>query len=103
MERDSRSGSAIIGAGAVSDYHHVPGIRLDPRAELSAACDADPALLEQRKAEWGIDDATTDPLAVATDPRSTRSSSPRPTSPTGRSPWPPRRPASTSCARSRWA
>jgi len=26
---------AIIGAGAVSDYHHVPGIRLDPRAELS--------------------------------------------------------------------
>ena len=25
---------AIIGAGAVSDYHHVPGIRLDPRAEL---------------------------------------------------------------------
>ena len=30
---------AIIGAGAVSDYHHVPGIRLDPRAELVAACD----------------------------------------------------------------
>ena len=30
---------AIIGAGAVSDYHHVPGIRIDPRAELVAACD----------------------------------------------------------------
>jgi len=23
----------IIGAGAVSDYHHVPAIRIDPRAE----------------------------------------------------------------------
>ena len=30
---------AIVGAGAVSDYHHVPGIRLDPRAELTAVCD----------------------------------------------------------------
>ena len=46
---------AIIGAGAVSDYHHVPGIRLDPRAELVAACDADPKLLEQRRRDWGID------------------------------------------------
>ena len=27
---------AIIGAGAVADYHHVPGIRLDPRHEESA-------------------------------------------------------------------
>ena len=55
---------AIVGAGAVSDYHHVPGLRLDPRAELVAACDADPALLERRKAEWGIDRVTTDPLAI---------------------------------------
>jgi predicted dehydrogenase len=51
---------AIIGAGAVSDYHHVPGIRLDPRAELVAACDADPKLLEQRRRDWGIDRVTTD-------------------------------------------
>ncbi|HEY4309101.1 MAG TPA: Gfo/Idh/MocA family oxidoreductase [Pirellulales bacterium] len=51
---------AIIGAGAVSDYHHVPGIRLDPRAELVAACDADPKLLEKRRADWGIDRVTTD-------------------------------------------
>ena len=36
---------AIIGAGAVSDYHHVPGIHLDP-ARIVAACDADPQLLE---------------------------------------------------------
>ena len=46
---------AIIGAGAVSDYHHVPALRLDPRAELVAVCDADPALLEKRKADWGIE------------------------------------------------
>jgi predicted dehydrogenase len=51
---------AIIGAGAVSDYHHVPGIRLDPRAELVAACDADPKLLEKRCRDWGIDRVTTD-------------------------------------------
>jgi predicted dehydrogenase len=51
---------AIIGAGAVSDYHHVPGIRLDPRAKLVAACDADPKLLDKRRTEWGIDRVTTD-------------------------------------------
>ena len=41
----------IIGAGAVSDYHHVPGIDLDPRAEVVAACDMSEALLERRKAD----------------------------------------------------
>jgi len=53
-------GIAIIGAGQVSDYHHVPAIRLDPRAELVAVCDRDAALLEQRKSEWGIERVTTD-------------------------------------------
>jgi predicted dehydrogenase len=50
---------AIIGAGAVSDYHHVPGLRLDPRAEVVAVCDADPALLEKRRKDWGVDRVTT--------------------------------------------
>src|SRR5262249_35072191 len=50
---------AILGAGAVSDYHHVPGLRLDPRARIVAACDSDPALLERRKAEWGLERVTT--------------------------------------------
>ena len=31
---DQKVRMAIIGAGAVADYHHVPGIKLDPRAEL---------------------------------------------------------------------
>eukprot|EP01046_Picozoa_sp_COSAG06_P043690 COSAG06_NODE_5764_length_3285_cov_2.880414_1_plen_95_part_00 len=29
----------IIGAGAVSDFHHVPGIDLDPRAKLVMVAD----------------------------------------------------------------
>lgn len=44
---------AIIGAGLVSDFHHVPGLRIDPRAELAAVCDPNEALLNQRKSEWG--------------------------------------------------
>src|SRR4051794_21147646 len=55
---------AIIGAGAVSDYHHVPALRLDPRAELVAVCDAAPALLEKRKGDWGVAHVTTDPEAL---------------------------------------
>jgi predicted dehydrogenase len=55
---------AIIGAGAVSDYHHVPAIALDPRAELVAACDADPALLERRRQDWGITRTTTDYASI---------------------------------------
>ena len=51
---------AIIGAGAVSAYHHVPAIALDPRAELVAVCDADDSLLAKRKVDWGIDRVTTD-------------------------------------------
>ncbi len=58
---------AIIGAGAVSDYHHVPALGLDPRAELVAVCDSDPALLERRKADWGVARATTDPFALCAD------------------------------------
>lgn len=60
---------AIIGAGAVSDYHHVPGIRLDPRAELVAACDSSVALLEQRKRDWSIDRVTTDYEQLCADPQ----------------------------------
>ncbi len=51
---------AIIGAGAVSDYHHVPGIRIDPRAQLVVICDANEALLKQRRSEWDVEHITTD-------------------------------------------
>lgn len=59
---------AIIGAGAVSDYHHVPGIRLDNRCKLVAVCDADPALLERRKLDWDVVKVTTDAEALCADP-----------------------------------
>ena len=59
---------AIIGAGAVSGYHHVPGISIDPRARLVGVCDTDAALLERRKADWGVANATTDCEALCADP-----------------------------------
>lgn len=43
----------IVGAGLVSDFHHVPGIRIDTRAELVAVCDPNQELLEQRRGSWG--------------------------------------------------
>lgn len=59
---------ALVGAGKVSDYHHVPGIHLDNRAKLVAACDADPALLQRRKIEWQLDKTTTDYREICADP-----------------------------------
>lgn len=58
---------AVIGAGAVSDYHHVPALKLDPRVELVAVCDASAELLEKRRADWGVERVTTDPEEVCRD------------------------------------
>jgi predicted dehydrogenase len=58
---------AIVGAGAVSDYHHVPALRIDPRAELVAACDENSELLERRRQEWGVP-VTTDYQTLCADP-----------------------------------
>jgi predicted dehydrogenase len=60
---------AIIGVGAVSDYHHVPAIRIDPRAELTAACDTREDLLAQRQQDWSINRVTTDYHDVCRDPQ----------------------------------
>ena len=68
MGENGRVGVAIIGAGAVSDYHHVPGLRLDPRAELVAACDADATLLARRATEWNVATVSTDPEEVCAHP-----------------------------------
>ena len=59
---------AIIGAGAVSDYHHVPGIAIDPRAIVTAVCDNSEELVAKRKSEWGVDKATTDFNEICADP-----------------------------------
>jgi predicted dehydrogenase len=50
----------IIGAGAVSDLQHYPGIHVDPRAELVAICDPNEALLAERRQKWGVDRLYTD-------------------------------------------
>ncbi|PYV12822.1 MAG: gfo/Idh/MocA family oxidoreductase [Acidobacteria bacterium] len=59
---------AIIGAGKVSDYHHVPGIALDPRAELVAACDVDRQLAEKRRTDWKVSWVTEDPAELFASP-----------------------------------
>ena len=56
----------IVGAGAVSDYHHVPAIRLDGRAVLVAACDTSSELLEKRRKDWGITQLTTNYQDICT-------------------------------------
>ncbi|MEZ6072471.1 MAG: Gfo/Idh/MocA family oxidoreductase [Pirellulales bacterium] len=58
---------AIIGAGAVSDYHHVPGVALDPRAEVTLVCDTNEELLAQRSRDWGVGRTTTDIAAACRD------------------------------------
>ena len=50
----------IIGAGAVSDLQHFPGIQVDPRAELVAICDPNESLLAQRRDQWGVSHIYTD-------------------------------------------
>jgi predicted dehydrogenase len=57
-------GVAFIGSGAVTAYHHLPGLRLDPRARLVAICDADPNLLARRKEEWVVAAASTNPEEI---------------------------------------
>jgi predicted dehydrogenase len=85
----------FIGTGAVTAYHHLPGLLLDHRAELTAICDTVPEVLEKRRAEWNVAYATTDPLALCASDKvdavviATR--------------WRRPRPASTSCAKSRSA
>jgi predicted dehydrogenase len=61
---DRPVGVAFIGTGAVTAYHHLPALRLDPRARLVAICDADPNLLARRQEEWAVDAASTDPEEI---------------------------------------
>lgn len=58
QQREVRIG--LLGAGQVMDYHHVPAIRLDPRARLTAICDADGGLLQRRGSQWDVERLYTD-------------------------------------------
>lgn len=58
----------VIGAGAVTGYHHVPGILLDGRATLAGVCDTDGELVRRRLTEWDTRKGTTDVDAFCADP-----------------------------------
>jgi len=58
---------ALIGVGAVAAFHHIPGIRIDPRVALVAICDENPQLLEQREKEWGPLKATKNYMDIVND------------------------------------
>ena len=57
-------GLGVVGVGAVSDYHHFPGIELDPRAHLAGICDSNPDLLAKKAKEKGVALATDDPIKL---------------------------------------
>ncbi len=59
---------AIIGAGAVSDYHHAPGIELDPRAQVVAVCDKDAQLVAKRQEQWAVAKGTPEVAKIVEDP-----------------------------------
>eukprot|EP01125_Pyxidicula_operculata_P009185 TRINITY_DN3045_c0_g1_i1.p1 TRINITY_DN3045_c0_g1~~TRINITY_DN3045_c0_g1_i1.p1 ORF type:complete len:646 (+),score=176.75 TRINITY_DN3045_c0_g1_i1:52-1989(+) len=59
---------ALVGIGAVAAVHHIPGIRIDPRASLVAICDPNEELLKKREKEWGPVKATTSYHEIANDP-----------------------------------
>lgn len=46
-----------VGLGSISKGVHLPGITRSPDLELAALCDSNPAVLEARQKEYGIDDA----------------------------------------------
>jgi len=58
----------LIGIGAVASFHHIPGIRIDPRASLVAICDDNEQLLSQRIKEWGPVKASKNYLDIVNDP-----------------------------------
>ncbi|VAX39986.1 oxidoreductase domain protein [hydrothermal vent metagenome] len=58
---------AFIGVGAVAEYHHLPAIHLDSRAELVAICDPHVELLQQRQREWSVAKAVTSHTEIAND------------------------------------
>src|SRR5688500_493578 len=54
----------VLGAGRWAERAHLPGWTRDPRCEVVALCDVDPALLTETAAQFGITDTTTSYLDV---------------------------------------
>jgi predicted dehydrogenase len=64
---DRRLRVAMIGVGDITMLH-VPAYKDFDLAELALLCDVDPALLERRRAEWGVARTTTDYREALADP-----------------------------------
>lgn len=56
----------IIGCGRISDLH-VAGYRSDPRARITAVCDADAGKAEAKAGEWGVKTVYSDYRALLDD------------------------------------
>ncbi len=61
-ERKVRVG--VLGAGGWAIRAHLPGWTRDPRCEVVALCDVDPALLAETATQFGITDTSTNYLEV---------------------------------------
>lgn len=61
-------GIGIIGAGAVSDYHHVPAIELDSRATVVAVCDPNDSLRTEKAKKWNAAHAMADYREICSHP-----------------------------------
>jgi predicted dehydrogenase len=52
--RESKVGVGVIGVGGISNYVHLPGLRLCPQADIVALCDSNAELLQKRALEYGV-------------------------------------------------
>ncbi len=59
---------AVIGAGANSRLHHVPGLLAQPDVEVVAVCNRTTESGQRVAAEFGIANVVTDPEAIFADP-----------------------------------
>jgi len=59
---------AVVGAGRWAERAHIPGWQRDPRAEVAAIVDLDPALGKEVAERFGVERAVTDYREVLEDP-----------------------------------
>lgn len=56
----TKVGVGVVGVGGISGYVHLPGLKLCEQAEITALCDSNTELLQQRAAEYGVEHTFTD-------------------------------------------
>src|SRR2546429_1928143 len=59
---------AVVGAGRWAQMAHIPGWQRDPRAEVVALADVDPAALAAAASEFGVPNVTSDYTELLADP-----------------------------------